>query len=101
MEAPPAVNLPTIAAAPAFGLVTVALLMLGAAMHSQRRAPQPTHRIVIALMFCALSVNALVAGLAFLGYVQSQDVITFWAALSRTVGIVCGLYIAYHWWRSD
>lgn len=94
-------TLPTIAALPAFGLVLVSIMVLVSGIHSQRRAPRPNHRLVIGLMLCALSINAFVAGLAFIGYVQSQDVITFWSALSRTIGIICGAYIAYHWWRND
>lgn len=68
---------PWLAAVPAFVLVGVCLWLVAAAIKSRRTAPRPTHRLVIGMMFAALSINALVAGLGILGYIEEQGVITF------------------------
>ena len=91
-------NIPWLAAVPAFILVGVCIWLVAGAIKTRHTAPRPTHRLVIGMMFGALSVNALVAGFGILGYIEEQGVITFWSALARTLAIVCGSYIAWHWW---
>jgi hypothetical protein len=88
----------TLAVVPAFALVVVSLFVFVAGVRRWRRHLGTAQDLVVSLIFLALAANALVAGLGLIKFITEQDTITFWAALTRTVAIIGGSYIAYHWW---
>jgi hypothetical protein len=89
-----------LAAIPAFLLVIVAFAVFAAAIRRRRIDVDHTY-VMVAIMFIALGINAFVAGLALLGYIHEQETITFWAAVTRSVAIVGGSYVAWTWWTVD
>jgi hypothetical protein len=90
-----------LAAIPAIGYFFVSLALLVIAWRRRWIHPATTHRLVISFMLFLFGITSLVSALALLGVVTNQETVTFFAAMARTFGIICGIYIANHWWKNE